>query len=197
MMPAQSFEGIMRKLVKKLDSSARLAGTLLARAPSFEVKHSQLADGLKVKLSDGSDAQLALPHHTHLAVGDVLIDDRGMMVRVLGAEQNVLRVHAHDVMRAAQLACALAQGGYALSFDGNDILTEPLHALEHWLKDNGFAVAQGVGRLNPPELRVPPRTHAHDHADDHAHSHEPTHDHDHEHSHGHHHHHDHDHGHKH
>ncbi|MGL4573221.1 MAG: hypothetical protein ACRCV9_00360 [Burkholderiaceae bacterium] len=183
----------MRKLVKKLDSSARLAGTLLARAPSFEVKHSQLADGLKVKLSDGSEAELCLPHHTHLAVGDVLIDDRGMMVRVLGAEQNVLLVHEHDALKAAQLALALGQGGYAVAFDGGHLLTEPIHELEHWLKDSGFAVQAGKGRLNPPALRVPPRTHAHDHAHDHGHDHDHEHEHDHHHAHSHEHGHDHKH----
>jgi urease accessory protein len=181
----------MRKLVKKLDSSARLAGTLLARAPSFEVRHSQLADGLTVTLSDGSSAQLALPHHTHLAVGDVLIDDRGMMVRVLGAEQQVLQVHEHDPLKAAQLALALGQSGYAVTFEGGHIVTEPVHELEHWLKDNGFAAHTGRGRLNPPALRVPPRTHAHDHANDHAHEHghdhhDQGHSHTHEHGHDHH-----------
>jgi urease accessory protein len=186
----------MRKLIKKLDSSARLAGTLLARAPSFEVRHSQLADGLAVTLSDGSSVQLALPHHTHLAVGDVLIDDHGMMVRVLGAEQSVLMVHVHDAqdtLKAAQLALALGQGGYAVAFEGGHLLTEPIHELEHWLKDNGFAVHAGKGRLNPPALRVPPRTHAHDHAHDHSHDHAQEHDHEHHHAHSHEHGHDHKH----
>jgi urease accessory protein len=174
----------MRKLVKKLDSSTRLAGTLLARAPSFEVRHSQLADGLTVTLSDGNSAQLALPHHTHLAVGDVLIDDQGMMVRVLGAQQELLRVPLADALRGAQLALALGQSGYAVAFEGNDLLTEPLQALQHWLTDNGFTVHSAQGRLNPPQLRVPPRTHAHDHAHGHEHGH--GHDDDHPHDHGHH-----------
>lgn len=185
----------MRKLVKKLDSSARLANTLLARAPSFEVRHSQLADGLTVTLSDGQPAQLALPHHTHLAVGDVLIDDRGMMVRVLGAQQEVLSVHLPDALQAAQLALALGQGGYAVAFEGGHLMTEPLHELEHWLKDNGFTVHTAQGRLNPPALRVPPRTHAHDHAHEAGHGH--AHSHGHEHHHHGHDHADHDHGHDH
>jgi urease accessory protein len=171
----------MRKLVKKLDSSARLAGSLLTRAPSFEVRHGTLADGLQATLSDGSSVQLALPHHTHLAVGDVLIDDRGMMVRVLGAEQDVLSVRLNSVARAAELALALGVGGYAVALSGDYLLVEPLHELKHWLAENGFEALPGRGRLNPPALRVPPRTHAHDHAQEDAHDH----GHEHHHSHGH------------
>lgn len=197
----------MRQLVKKLDNPTRLAASLLKRAPSFEVRHSQLADGLEVALSDGSQAQLALPHHTHLAVGDVLIDSMGMMVRVTGAQQDVLMVEEPDAARMAQLAFALGKSGFAVALDGTRVLTEPLHELEHWLRDNGYAAAAAQGRLDPPALRAPVRSHAHDHAEEpakvHAHGHDHDHGHDHphehadDHGHSHGHDHDHDHGHKH
>ncbi len=170
----------MRKLIKKLDSPARLAGAVLKRAASFESRHGQLADGLgALTLSDGSQAQLALPHHTHLAVGDILIDEQGMMVRVAGAIQPVIAVSGTSPGRLAELAVALTHGGWAVAFDADTLLTEPIADLEHWLKAQGFAVVAAQGRLDPPLLRAPARSHGHDHA------HENEHEHEHEHKHGH------------
>jgi urease accessory protein len=184
----------MRKLVKKLDSPARLAGAVLKRAASFESRHGQLADGLGVlTLSDGSHAELALPHHTHLAVGDVLIDAQGMMVRVSGAIQPVLAINGVSPGKLAELAVALVQGGWAVALDSDTLLTEPIADLEQWLKSQGFAVVAAQGRLDPPLLRAPARSHGHDHAHEHGHdhghkhghadghSHEGTHNHGHDH----------------
>jgi urease accessory protein len=201
----------MRKLIKKLDSANRLAPALLKRAPSFEIVHSQLADGMgAITLSDGSQAELALPHHTHLAVGDVLVDAQGMMVRTTGAEQVVLAVTETDAAKMAQLAFAIGKSGFACAIDGATLLLEPIEDLERWLTAQGYSVMPQRGRLDPPALRAPMRSHAHDHAHGHGHghehghghSHDHGHDHDHGHSHGHDHDHhghshDHDHGHKH
>jgi urease accessory protein len=178
--PFNQRNAAMRKLVKKLDSPARLAGAVLKRAASFESRHGQLADGLGVlTLSDGSQVQLALPHHTHLAVGDILIDEQGMMVRVAGAIQPVIAVSGVSSGRLAELAVALTQGGWAVAFDADTLLTEPIADLEQWLKGQGFAVAAAQGRLDPPLMRAPARSHGHDHA------HEHEHDHKHDHAHGH------------
>ncbi|HET7773091.1 MAG TPA: hypothetical protein VFK82_04645 [Burkholderiaceae bacterium] len=195
----------MRKLIKKLDSASRLAPALLKRAPSFEIVHSQLADGLGViTLSDGTQAELALPHHTHLAVGDVLVDAQGMMVRTTGAEQVVLAVTETDAAKMALLAFAIGKSGFACAIEGATLLLEPIEDLERWLGAQGYTVLPQRGRLDPPALRAPVRSHAHDHAHGHAHEHghghehKHGHDHDHDHDHGHHDHsHDHDHGHKH
>jgi urease accessory protein len=171
----------MRKLVKKLDSPARLAGAVLKRAASFESPHGQLADALGVlTLSDGSQAELALPHHTHLAVGDVLIDAHGMMVRVAGALQAVIAVNGLSPGKLAELAVALVQGGWAVAIDSDTLLTEPIADLEHWLKSQGFAVSTVQGRLDPPLLRAPARSHGHDHAHEHKHE-QHAHDHGHNH----------------
>jgi urease accessory protein len=183
----------MRKLVKKLDSSARLAGAILKRAPSFETRHGTLADGLgPITLSDGSQVELALPHHTHLAVGDVLLDEHGMMVRVAGAEQPVLAVTATSAGQLATLAFTLGQGGWAVAFNSDTLLTEPIDELRQWLAAQGFVLSNAKGRLDAPPLRAPARTHGHDHAQEHGHDHDHAHDHKHEHDHkdGH----DHDHG---
>ena len=167
----------MHKLIKKLDTSARLAGALLKRAPSFEVCHGQLADTLgTVTLSDGTQAQLALPHHTHLAVGDVLIDEQGMMIRVTGAAQTVTTVSSQDGAALATLAFALGQSGWAVAFEGQSLLTEPVQELMHWLQEQGFTVSQATGSLDPPHLRAPVRSHGHDHEDHSKHRHH-SHDH--------------------
>ncbi|MBX7228712.1 MAG: hypothetical protein K1X48_03780 [Burkholderiaceae bacterium] len=163
----------MRKLIKKLPASARLAGTLLKHAPSIELKHGQLADALDViTLSDGSQAQLALPHHTHLSVGDVLVDEQGMMVRIAGAIQTVVAVSSNTSATLAPLAWSLGQSGWAVAFDGSNLLTEPVEELIEWLKQQGFEVTHTQGRLDPPSLRAPVRSHSHDHSDnEHSHGH--------------------------
>ena len=163
----------MRKLIKKLPASARLAATLLKHAPSIELKHGQLADALDVvTLSDGSQAQLVLPHHTHLAVGDVLVDEQGMMVRIAGDIQTVAAVSSKAPAALAPLAWTLGQSGWAVAFEGSTLLTEPVEELIEWLKQQGFEVAHTTGRLDPPSLRAPVRSHSHDHSDEeHSHHH--------------------------
>ncbi len=187
----------MRQLVKKLDASSRLAPAMLARAPSFKAVAGALADNVhEVVLSNGETVHLHLPPHTHINPGDVLLDSLGMMVRVDAAAQPVLAVRHVSVPSLVSLALAAAKQGRAIGWDDGALLLAQDHALEHYLSDAGFELAQAQGTLNMPLTALPLPEHAcgheshgghasHSHGHDHGHSHDHSLSHDPSHSHKH------------
>ncbi len=172
----------MRHIVKKLDASNRLAPALLARAPSFKVAAGALADALhEVLLSNGETVHLALPSHTHLNPGDVLLDSMGMMVRVDAAAQAVLAITHNNPQAMVALALAASKQGRALGWDGSELLMALDNALAHYLHHAGFDVSHRQGTLNMLLAGLPEPEHAcgheahgghhHDHEQNHGHSH--------------------------
>lgn len=179
----------MQTLTKKIDAS-RLAPSILKRLPSFAVTVDALADNLgEVHLSNGAHAAVKLPHHTHLRPGEVLLDDKGFMVRLTAAPQAALQLtHAHSGA-LAQLALSLANQGWAVSVNGDALLTPFNAALQDWADQHGFSASATEAAIEPTQFALPAAPdcgHGHSHSHD-AHG---THDHDnHDHAHhGHHHH---------
>ena len=175
-----------RSLVKKLDSSNRLAPAILGRAPSFTVAAGALADGMhEVTLSNGETVHLHLPHHTHLNPGDVLLDSMGTMVRVDAARQPVLAISHTDVGAMVSLALSAAKQGRAIGFADGALLLDLDAALEAKLGEQGYTVAGVMGHLTMPAMALPlPADCGHDHGHNHGHdAHADKHDHGHGHSH--------------
>jgi urease accessory protein UreE len=165
-----------RTLVKKLDMSHRLTASLLVRAPSFTVVAGVLADQLtQVVLSNGEAVHLKLPHHTHLNPGDVLLDERGMMVRVDAATQAVLAVTHPILERLIQLSLTVYKQGRALGWLDNQLLLAEDVALQSYLSSAGFSIQSMQGELSMNTyldgLPMPEHTCQLNHGHEHKHAH--------------------------
>jgi urease accessory protein UreE len=166
-----------RILVKKLDANHRLTVSLLARAPSFTVVAGALADRLsEVLLSTGETITLKLPNHTHLNPGDVLLDSKGMMVRIAAALQTVLAVQHKDTQKIVALALSAHKQGRALGWADGCLLLPEDASLVRYLNSEGFTLKIVQGKLafnaGVESLPNPEQGCGHDH-----HSPEHTHEH--------------------
>ena len=186
----------MKKLTKLLDNTGRMAASIIARLPAIQVADGTLADALHtlpIYLKDqptGEVIGFALPAHTHLRVGQILLDETGFMVRVDAAVQEVLYI-GHDKIEAMlSVALALQAQGRAVAVQADAVIVAADAVLADALVKQGYTVASLQGKLTPVRMSLPAVADCghehHDHSDDtHNHSHAHDHGHDHEHHHGH------------
>lgn len=138
-----------RIFIKKIDANNRLTASILDRIPSFTVTAGILADELnQVVLSNGETVQLQLPHHTHLNPGDILLDTKGMMVRIDAAMQTVLAVTHTDIQKIVYLALSAQKQGRALGWLNMQLLLAKDADLQQFLEKNGFNTQLIEGQLS-------------------------------------------------
>jgi urease accessory protein len=217
----------MRTIDKRITPPAKLAASLVARAPTLTLAYdARCKSRLAATLDTGEEVALVLPRGTVLADGDVLVADDGALVRVAAAAEAVLVVRSRDALLLTRAAYHLGNRHTPVEIGIDYLKLEADPVLETMLTRLGVSVERATLPFHP-EAGAYGGGHRHGHdasfaedyalaqqvfaqrhgvADDseHGHTHDPSHSdhshshsHSHSHGHGHHHAHDHDHDHDH
>lgn len=205
----------MRTIDKRVSPPAKLAASLVARAPTLTLAYdARCKSRLAATLDTGEEVALVMPRGTVLADGDVLVADDGALVRIVAAAEAVLVVRTPDALTLTRAAYHLGNRHTPVEIDAGYLKLEADPVLEAMLTRLGAQVERATAPFHP-EAGAYGGGHRHGHdatfAEDYAlaqqvfaqrhgrgeHEHEDGHGHDHDHAHGHRHGHDHDHDHDH
>ena len=208
----------MRTIDKRVAPPAKLAASLVARAPTLTLAYgARCKSRFAAALDTGEEVGLVMPRGTILADGDVLVADDGALVRVVAAAESVLVVRARNALTLTRAAYHLGNrhtpveiGIDYLKLEADSVLEEMLMRLgaqveRATLPFHPEAGAYGGGHRHGHDetfaedyalaQQVFEQRHGHAHDDGHGHEHEHEHHHAHDHGHGHDHAHEHGHGH--
>lgn len=95
----------MRTIDKRIAPPAKLAASLVARAPTLTLAYDERCRSrLAATLDTGEEVALVMPRGTVLADQDVLVADDGALVRVIAVAETVLVVRAHDTLALTRAA---------------------------------------------------------------------------------------------
>ena len=209
----------MRTIDKRVSPPAKLAASLVARAPTLTLAYeARCKSRLAASLDTGEEVALVMPRGTVLADGDVLVADDGALVRVVAAAESVLVVGAADATTLTRAAYHLGNRHTPVEIGAGYLKLEADSVLEAMLVRLGVQVERATLPFHPEAgayggghrhghdatfaedyalaQQVFAQRHGHDHGHDHPHddTHGHGHSHGHDHEHGHHAH-DHDHAH--
>lgn len=204
----------MRTIDKRVSPPAKLAASLVARAPTLTLAYdARCKSRLAAALDSGEDVALVMPRGTILADGDVLVADDGSLIRVIAAPEAVLLVRASNTLTLTRAAYHLGNRHTPIEIGADYLKLEADPVLEAMLTRLGAQVERATLPFHPEAGAYGGgHRHGHDatfaedyalaqqvfaqhhgHADEHEHEHGHDHDHDHDHDHGHGHGHDHHH----
>jgi urease accessory protein len=204
----------MRTIDKRVSPPAKLAASLVARAPTLTLAYdARCKSRLAAALDSGEDVALVMPRGTILADGDVLVADDGSLIRVIAAPEAVLLVRASNTLTLTRAAYHLGNRHTPIEICADYLKLEADPVLEAMLTRLGAQVERATLPFHPEAGAYGGgHRHGHDatfaedyalaqqvfaqhhgHADEHEHEHGHDHDHDHDHDHGHGHGHDHHH----
>jgi urease accessory protein len=170
----------MKLFTKHLPKGASMAKALIARAPTITLdwdqrQHSRL-NGLS---SIGDSVALFLPRGKVLRGGDVMVSEQGELLRILSANQTVLKITSCPIhgtpLDLPRAAYHLGNRHIPIEIQSSHLLMEPDHVLEQMLKNMGLIVQKC-------DLPFEPEAGAYEHGSNH-HVHD-DHDHGHSHVHG-------------
>ncbi|MGG1946463.1 urease accessory protein UreE [Trinickia sp. NRRL B-1857] len=199
----------MRTIDKRVSPPAKLAASLVARAPTLTLAYdARCKSRLAAVLDSGEDIALVMPRGTVLADGDVLVADDGALVRVIAAPEAVLFVRASDALTLTRAVYHLGNRHTPIEIGADYLKLEADPVLEAMLTRLGAQVERATLPFHPEAGAYGGgHRHGHDatfaedyalaqqvfvqhhgHADEHGHEHGHGHDHDHHHDHAHHHH---------
>ena len=198
----------MRTIDKRVAPPAKLAASLVARAPTLTLAYgARCKSRFAAALDTGEEVGLVMPRGTILADGDVLVADDGALVRVVAAAESVLVVRARNALTLTRAAYHLGNRHTPVEIGIDYLKLEADSVLEEMLMRLGAQVERATLPFHP-EAGAYGGGHRHGHdetfAEDyalaqqvfeqrHGHAHDDGHGHEHEHEH----HHAHDHGHDH
>lgn len=198
----------MRTIDKRVSPPAKLAASLVARAPTLTLAYdARCKSRLGATLDTGEEIALVMPRGTILADGDVLVADDGALVRVIAAPEAVLVVRAADPLTLTRAAYHLGNRHTPVEIGADYLKLEADPVLETMLARLGARVERETLPFHP-EAGAYGGGHRHGHdatfeedyalaqqvfAQHHGHHHEAGHGHDHSHDHSHSHDHDHSH----
>jgi urease accessory protein len=190
----------MRTIDKRIPPNAKLAATLVARAPTLTLAYdARCKSRLAATLDTGEEVALVLPRGTVLADGDVLVADDGALVRVVAAAEAVLLVRAPDRLTLTRAAYHLGNRHTPVEVGADYLKLEADPVLEDMLRRLGASV-ESASLPFQPEAGAYGGGHRHGHdatftedyalaqqvfGEHHGHAHDHSHDHDHDHGHGH------------
>lgn len=189
----------MRTIDKRIAPPAKLAASLVARAPTLTLAYdARCKSRLAATLDTGEEVALVMPRGTVLADGDVLVADDGALVRVVAAAETVLVVRAADQVTLTRAAYHLGNRHTPVEIGVDYLKLEADPVLETMLTRLGAHVERTTVAFHPEAGAYGGgHRHGHDATFDedyalaqqvfeqrHGHSHEHDHDHDHDHSHG-------------
>jgi urease accessory protein len=206
----------MRTIDKRIAPPAKLAASLVARAPTLTLAYdARCKSRLAATLDTGEEVALVMPRGTVLANGDVLVADDGALVRVIAAPEAVLVVRAPDTLTLTRAAYHLGNRHTPVEIGVDYLKLEADPVLETMLTRLGARVARETLPFHPETgayggghrhghdatfaedyalaQQVFAQRHGHEHGDEHDHGHGHAHGHGHSHDHSHDHGHDHTH----
>lgn len=200
----------MRTIDKRISPPAKLAASLVARAPTLTLAYdARRKSRLAATLDTGEEVALVMPRGTVLADGDVLVADDGSLVRIVAAAEAVLVVRTPDALTLTRAAYHLGNRHTPVEIGADYLKLEADPVLETMLTRLGAQVERATASFHP-EAGAYGGGHRHGHdatfaedyalaqqvfAQRHGHSdHTHAHGHEHGHAHGHDHDHDHEHG---
>ena len=190
----------MRTIDKRIPPSAKLAATLVARAPTLTLAYdARCKSRLAATLDTGEEVALVLPRGTVLADGDVLVADDGALVRVVAAADAVLVVRARDRLTLTRAAYHLGNrhtpvevGADCLKLEADPVLEDMLGRLGASVEKASLPFQPEAGAYGGGHRHGHDATFAEDYAlaqqvfgEHHGHAHDHSHDHDHDHGHDH------------
>ena len=198
----------MRTIDKRVAPPAKLAASLVARAPTLTLAYgARCKSRFAAALDTGEEVGLVMPRGTILADGDVLVADDGALVRVVAAAESVLVVRARNALTLTRAAYHLGNrhtpveiGIDYLKLEADPVLEEMLMRLgaqveRATLPFHPEAGAYGGGHRHGHDetfaedyalaQQVFEQRHGHAHDDGHGHEHGHEHHHAHDHGHGH------------
>jgi urease accessory protein len=177
----------MIRLTKKL-TGATAADTTLTLPLHLRIKCR-----LRVTLDDGREAGLLLERGTTLKDGDLLGDDRGAVVLVRAADEELSIVRSDDPLLLARACYHLGNRHRSIQIEAGELRYPHDHVLDEMLVGLGLEVVCEQAPFEPEPGAYGGsaagvhggHSHGQSHGHDHGHSHELTHEHGHEHSHSH------------
>lgn len=190
----------MRTIDKRIAPPAKLAASLVARAPTLTLAYdARCKSRLAATLDTGEEVALVMPRGTVLADGDILVADDGALVRVVAAAETVLVVRAADQVTLTRAAYHLGNRHTPVEIGVDYLKLEADPVLETMLTRLGAQVERTTVAFHPEAGAYGGgHRHGHDATFDedyalaqqvfeqrHGHSHEHDHDHDHAHHHSH------------
>jgi len=202
----------MRTIDKRIAPPAKLAASLVARAPTLTLAYdARCKSRLAATLDTGEEVALVMPRGTVLAHGDVLVADDGALVRVVAAAETVLIVRTADRVTLTRAAYHLGNRHTPVEIGVDYLKLEADPVLETMLSRLGAQVERATLAFHPEAgayggghrhghdatfdedyalaqqvfAQRHGDSHAHDEAHKQGHSHEHEHEHDHSHGHGH------------
>lgn len=193
----------MRTIDKRVAPPAKLAASLVARAPTLTLAYdARCKSRLAATLDTGEEVAVVMPRGTVLADGDVLVADDGALVRVVAAAENVLVVRAPDALTLTRAAYHLGNRHTPVEIGIDYLKLEADPVLEAMLARLGAQVervtlpfhpeagAYGGGHRHGHDAtfaedyalaqQVFAQRHGHDHGHDHGHEHADEHEHRHD-----------------
>lgn len=206
----------MRTIDKRIAPPAKLAASLVARAPTLTLAYeARCKSRLAATLDTGEEVALVMPRASVLAHGDVLVADDGALVRVVAAAETVLVVRAADTVTLTRAAYHLGNRHTPVEIGVDYLKLEADPVLETMLTRLGAQVERATLAFHPEagayggghrhghdatfeeDYALAQQVFAQRHGDGDGHSHDEAHAHDHGHDHDHSHGQDHDHSHDH
>ncbi|RDU96060.1 urease accessory protein UreE [Trinickia dinghuensis] len=202
----------MRTIDKRIAPPAKLAASLVSRAPTLTLAYdARCKSRLAATLDTGEEVALVMPRGTVLADGDVLVADDGALVRVIAAPEAVLVVRASDTLTLTRAAYHLGNRHTPVEIGVDYLKLEADPVLEAMLTRLGARVEREAQAFHPEAgayggghrhghdatfaedyalaQQVFAQRHGHDdghgHGNGHAHPHEHEHEHGHTHDHAH------------
>ena len=186
----------MRTIDKRIARPAKLAASLVARAPTLTLAYdTRCKSRLAATLDTGEEVALVMPRGTVLADGDVLVADDGALVRVVAAAETVLVVRAADSVTLTRAAYHLGNRHTPVEIGVDYLKLEADPVLETMLTRLGTQVERATLPFHPQAgayggghrhghdatfdedyalaQQVFAERHGHDHS--HEHDHDPSH----------------------
>ena len=204
----------MRTIDKRIAPPAKLAATLVARAPTLTLAYDERCKSrLAATLDTGEAVALVMPRGTVLADADILVADDGALVRVVAAAETVVVVRARDTLALTRAAYHLGNRHTPVEIGADYLKLAADAVLEAMLSRLGVDVERATLPFHPEagayggghrhghdatfaeDYALAQQVFAQRHGDekepagnggaDHVHSHDHDHDHGHGHGHGH------------
>jgi urease accessory protein len=147
----------------------RIAAAPVEAPVTVSLTHDQRRRArLRVTLSNGEAAGVALPRGAVLRDGDVLEDDAGHAITVRAAEESLSVATTHDAHLLARAAYHLGNRHVALQIEPLRLTYTHDHVLDEMCRKLGLAVRAERGPFEP-EAGGYAASHEHSHAGGHSH----------------------------
>jgi urease accessory protein len=143
-------EYLMRTIDKRIAPPAKLAASLVARAPMLTLAYdARCKSRFAATLDTGEEVAIVMSRGTVLADGDVLVADDGALVRVAAAAEAVLVVRSRDALMLTRAAYHLGNRHTPVEIGVDYLKLEADSVLETMLTRLGVSVERATLTFHP------------------------------------------------